>query len=111
MRVRSPALKLGEQAVNANVSFNMMAVLFWSHLIVMVLAALARTRFPPLKYASWLLLSVGLTQVSIVAALIVVGWFFALAWRETSLDDAGWFKFNGVQLLQPQRHLEEAATA
>jgi hypothetical protein len=42
---------------------------------------------------------VGLTQVSIVAALIVVGWFFALAWRETSLDDAGWFKFNMVQLL------------
>ena len=114
--MHSPALNLGEQAVNANVSFKMPAdrwiifaggprlgpaVLFWSYLIVMVLAALAlaRTRFTPLRYASWLLLSVGLTQVSIVAALIVVGWFFALAWRETSLKDAGWLKFNGVQLL------------
>lgn len=116
MLMRSPALNLGEQAVNANVSFKMPAdqwiifaggprlgpaVLFWSYLIVMVLAALAlaRTRFTPLRYASWLLLAVGLTQVSIVAALIVVGWFFALAWRETSLEEAGWFKFNGVQLL------------
>jgi hypothetical protein len=116
MLMRSPALNLGEQAVNANVSFKMPAdrwiifaggprlgpaVLFWSYLIVMVLAALAlaRTRFTPLRYASWLLLSVGLAQVSIVAALIVVGWFFALAWRETSLEEAGWFKFNGVQLL------------
>ena len=116
MLMHSPALNLGEQAVNANVSFKMPAdrwiifaggprlgpaVLFWSYLIVMVLAALAlaRTRFTPLRYASWLLLSVGLTQVSIVAALIVVGWFFALAWRETSLKDAGWLKFNGVQLL------------
>ncbi|MBL0712615.1 MAG: hypothetical protein JJV98_02835, partial [Desulfosarcina sp.] len=77
------------------------AVLFWSYLIVMVLTAcaLARTGITPLKYASWLLLSVGLTQVSILAALIVVGWFFVLAWREKSLEDAGWLKFDLVQLL------------
>ena len=67
--------------------------------MVLAALALARTRFTPLKYASWLLLAVGLTQVSIVAALVVVGWFLALAWRETSLEEAGWLKFNGVQLL------------
>ncbi len=113
--IKAPTVNIGQQAVNAKISFQMPAdrwiifaggprlgpaVLFWSYLIVMVMAAvaLARTRFTPLKYVSWLLLSVGLTQVSIVAALVVVGWFFALAWREKSPVEGAW-KFNLVQVV------------
>lgn len=116
LRLKAPAVDIGEAAVNARVSFEMPpnlwilftggprlgpAVRFWSYLFVMVLAALAlaRSGVTPLRYVSWLLLSVGLTQVSVYAALIVVGWFFVLAWRAKSLSNAGWFRFNLVQLL------------
>jgi hypothetical protein len=113
--IESPTVNVGQPAVNAKMSFQIPAdrwiifaggprlgpaVLFWSYLIVLVMAALAlaRTRFTPLKTISWLLLSVGLSQVSIIAALVVVGWFFALAWRETSRVEGEW-KFNLVQLV------------
>jgi hypothetical protein len=35
----------------------------------------------PLRTYEWMLLAIGLTQVPLPAALIVVAWFFALAWR------------------------------
>jgi len=114
--IKAPPVKIGEEAVNATVSFEMPenrwilftggprlgpAVLFWSYLLVMVLVAfaLARTRLTPLTYVAWILLTVGLTQSSIPAALIVVGWFFVLAWREKAPAKAGWFQFDLVQVV------------
>ncbi|HEY5743757.1 MAG TPA: hypothetical protein VIS99_14585, partial [Terrimicrobiaceae bacterium] len=35
----------------------------------------------PLRSFEWMLLAIGLTQVSLPAALAVVGWLFFLAWR------------------------------
>lgn len=60
------------------------AILFWGYLLMVVAAAfaLARTRRTPLTMAQWLLLGLGLTQVPAAAALCVVGWFFAMAWRK-----------------------------
>ncbi len=59
------------------------AVRFWGILVCAVLAALAlgRLRLSPLRPIEWTLLVIGLTQVWLPAALLVVGWLFLLAWR------------------------------
>jgi len=60
------------------------AVLFWGYLLVVLLIAgvLGRLGLSPLKTHQWCLLGLGLTQVEAPVALIVVGWLFALAYRE-----------------------------
>jgi hypothetical protein len=47
------------------------AVLFWSYLVALILAALALNNFDPapLKTYQWLLLGLGLTQVPPITAL------------------------------------------
>lgn len=59
------------------------AVRFWVVLAVALLAALAlgSVSLSPLSRIAWVLLAIGLTQVNVVAAMIVVGWLFLLAWR------------------------------
>lgn len=59
------------------------AVRFWGILICSILAAwlLSRLTFSPLKAGAWLLLLVGLTQVDLACAGVVIAWFFFLAWR------------------------------
>lgn len=57
--------------------------MFWGLLIVILLVAIALARVPltPLGVVSWLLLGIGLSQVSVVMGLIVIGWLLALGWR------------------------------
>ncbi|MHA3775183.1 hypothetical protein ACXR0O_26975 [Verrucomicrobiota bacterium sgz303538] len=59
------------------------AVRFWGILICSLLAAVALGRLAasPLRAVEWMLLVIGLTQVPLPAALVVVGWLFLLAWR------------------------------
>lgn len=59
------------------------AVRFWGVLICSLLAAwvLGRTALSPLSTVEWMLLLIGLTQIPLPAALIVIGWLFFLAWR------------------------------
>lgn len=61
------------------------AVLFWSHLFVLMLLAigLGRLRSLPLKTRHWLLLSLGFAQLPAPALLPVVLFFLAFAWRES----------------------------
>jgi hypothetical protein len=113
--ISSPEVKIGGQAVNASVSFNMPtnrwglltggprlgpAVLFWSYLVVVVLAAfgLKYIKFTPLKFWHWLLLGIGLTQVMPIQAVAVVAWFIAFGWREKHYPKERWFSFNLVQI-------------
>jgi hypothetical protein len=58
-------------------------VRFWVVLLCALLAAWALGRAPasPLRTHEWALLTIGLTQVPLVAALFVIGWLFLLAWR------------------------------
>ncbi|QSA96713.1 hypothetical protein [Methylococcus sp. EFPC2] len=60
------------------------AVLFWGVLILIgVLAAgLGRIGWTPLSTRQWFLLLIGLSQIGPLGALSVVGWLYALAWRE-----------------------------
>ncbi len=59
------------------------AVLFWSLLLVLVLVALGLGAIPwvPIARWEWMLLAIGLSQVPLPAAALVVAWLFALGWR------------------------------
>jgi hypothetical protein len=61
------------------------AVLFWGYLLVALLAAWILSRLPgsPLTAAQWALLALGLSQIPAVAAFVVAGFFFVLAWRRS----------------------------
>ena len=78
------------------------AVRFWGMLACAALAAwaLARIRFSPLRAWEWALLVIGLTQVSLLAALAVVAWLFLLAWRGHPMFQAqpNW-RFNLLQVV------------
>jgi hypothetical protein len=59
------------------------AVRFWTVLVCCFIAAwaLGRLSGSPLRPLEWMLLAIGLTQVPLFLALIVVAWLFFLAWR------------------------------
>ncbi len=59
------------------------AVRFWTVLACSLIAAglLGRLALSPLRTAEWMLLGIGLTQVPLPAALLVVAWLFSLSWR------------------------------
>jgi hypothetical protein len=59
------------------------AVRFWVVLACSLIAAwlLGRLSSSPLCTREWMLLGIGLTQVPLPAALVVVGWLFYLTWR------------------------------
>ena len=116
LRLKGPRVAIGKQSVNATVSFQMPhnkwilwisgprlgpAVLFWSYVIVVALAAvgLGRTTISPLKTHHWLLLSLGLTQIPPVLAIVIVGWLLALGARGKYALPAKWLSFNLVQVL------------
>jgi hypothetical protein len=77
------------------------AVLFWSVLLVTALVALALSRVPhsPLRFAAWMLLGVGLTQVSVPAAAVVVVWVLGLGWRGAAgARVKPWWAFDLMQI-------------
>ncbi|WP_200246527.1 hypothetical protein [Lamprobacter modestohalophilus] len=76
------------------------AVQFWGLLVVIAIIAflLARARLTPLGFADWLLLGVGLSQVSVWVGALVVLWLFALgARRRLGTAIAPW-RFNLTQV-------------
>lgn len=112
--LKGPVVKIGQQAVNAKVTVKMPqkrwilltggpqwgpAVLFWSYLVVIILAALAlgRLTLTPLKSWQWVLLGLGLTQIPAPMSLVIVGWFLALGFREQRPVSIHWLRFNLLQ--------------
>jgi len=59
------------------------AVRFWGILLASLLTAwaLGRLAHSPLRPHEWMLLAIGLTQIPLYLALVVVGWLFFLKWR------------------------------
>ena len=116
---RAPEVSIGgpeQRAVNATVTFHMErhrwllwawgprlgpAVLFWSYLLVVVIAAFGLGRIPwtPLKTRHWLLLGLGLTQVESIVAIVIVGWLLALGWREKQTLPETPFHYDLTQFL------------
>jgi hypothetical protein len=59
------------------------AVRFWAILLTSLLAAwvLGQMANSPLRTIEWMLLAIGLTQIPLPMALVVIGWLFFLRWR------------------------------
>lgn len=98
MHEQVPEVKLGGPAANVLVALERgddrwllwahgptwgAAVLFWSHVLLVLLGAvlLGQVQGPPVKTHQWLLLGLGLVQLPAPALFLVIGWFLALAWR------------------------------
>ncbi|MBT7084940.1 MAG: hypothetical protein HN931_02045 [Desulfobacterales bacterium] len=114
--IRGPKIKIGNKTVNTKVTFKMPqdrwilgvkgpklgpAVLFWSYLFVVIIAAIAlgKTTITPLRTFQWLLLGLGLTQVDTFIAILIIGWLLALGFRKEHTPPDKWFHFNIIQLI------------
>lgn len=73
------------------------AVLFWGILLVLAILAAALSKVPltPLRYRHWFLLLLGLSQISIEAGGLVIGWLMLLGWRKQANNcvQAQWFNW------------------
>jgi hypothetical protein len=77
------------------------AVLYWSQLVVLLLAAwlLARLAPTPLRFRHWLLLGLGFSAFAWSAYALVVVWLIALGLRGRHMPPASWdaVRFNLLQ--------------
>jgi len=109
-------VRLGAPSVNARTTFSMPAdrwtlflggprlgpaVLFWSLLVVSLLASIGLGAVPwtPLRWRHWFLLSLGLTQVPVGVAMLIAGWLLVLGWRRESGAAARPLGFNTMQIV------------
>jgi len=75
-------------------------VLFWSHLILLAIISfvLSHLNVTPLNSWQWFLLGLGLTQIHIIQAILVVCWFLIFYYRKhNTMPDSRWL-FNLRQL-------------
>jgi len=112
---RFPQINIGTDAVNISMNLHLAknswilwaggpqmgpVVLFWSSVIVIAIVAFALgyIKWSPLKTWQWFLLGLGLTQIDVLEAIVVVGWFLAFYYRKQYImPDSRWF-FNFRQL-------------
>lgn len=113
--VTTPLLDLGQDSVNTNLSISLgqdrwvlfvmgprmgPAVLFWGVLVVIFILSLGLGKIPltPLKNRHWFLLLVGLSQIPMASAGIVIAWLILLGWRAKQ-SAAGFRYFNALQVI------------
>lgn len=111
----SPQLDLGVASVNSHIQAFVgddrwvlltfgprlgPAALIWGLLLVLLISSFGLHRLPtPLKHWQWFLLLIGLSQLQIFAALLVVAWLLALSLRERrASNQIVWFNLNQVGL-------------
>jgi hypothetical protein len=112
---KTPAIDLGGPHVNASLQMSLgydrwilwtggpamgPAVLFWGVVIVIALLAvvLGRIHLTPLKTWQWALLGLGLSQVALPFAGLVIAWFFVVAYRGRGPMPADALQFNAIQV-------------
>ncbi len=95
---KTPQLDLGQPSVNTRLNIGLgqdrwvlfvwgpklgPAVLFWGVLVVIVILSMGLGKIPltPLKHWQWFLLLLGLSQVPMESACLVVAWLMVLGWR------------------------------
>ncbi len=112
--VASPAVDLGVAASNLRVELALPerwlllaggggvgpALLYWPQLLLLVLLAFALSRHggTPLGFGAWLLLGLGFSTVSWLAAGVVAGWLLLLGWRGRSAALPSHRAFPAVQI-------------
>ena len=112
---KTPQLDLGLASVNTQLNISLgqdrwalfvwgpklgPAVLFWGVLVVIIILAIGLGKIPltPLKNWQWFLLLLGLSQVPIESACLVIAWLMILGWR--GLRHSSNFKyFNLLQVI------------
>jgi hypothetical protein len=110
----TPMVDLGTASVNANLGIDLgqdrwvlftfgpnfgPAVLFWGVLIVIVILSvgLGKINLTPLISWQWFLLLVGLSQIPIESAGVVIAWLMLLGWRAGETRKSRYF--NGIQII------------
>jgi hypothetical protein len=113
---QTPAVDLQTASVNSEIRIHMSSerwilllggptmgpsVLWWSMIVALFIIALAlgRTTLTPLKSRHWVMLCLGLSQVSVVAAAVVAGWLLAFGWRRKSGGNQPRHVFDLIQVL------------
>ncbi len=98
--LKTPLVDLGLASVNTSLNIGLgqdrwvlfafgpkmgPAVLFWGVLIVICILSpgLGKIRLTPLKSWQWFLLLIGLSQIPLASAGIVIAWLMLLGWRKT----------------------------
>jgi len=111
---KTPSVDLGLPSVNSRLTVNLgadrwvlwvagptlgPAVLFWGVLLVILMVALGldKIRLTPLRHWQWFLLLLGLSQVPMATAGIVIVWLILLGWRHGQTPQTRYF--NAVQVL------------
>ncbi len=112
----TPALALGEAASNIQIDVSPSAnrwlllaggpamgpaLLFWGVLLIVLAAsfALGYTRMTPVKTWQWLLLGLGMSTINSAGSLLLVIWFFAMAYRaKLDINTFTRGKFNTLQV-------------
>jgi hypothetical protein len=76
------------------------AVLYWGIVIIILIlsAILSYTKLTPLRFWHWALLGIGLSQVHITFALVVVGWLLLFGLRRYLANQSSNFLFNLAQI-------------
>jgi len=110
----TPKIDLGQTSVNTHLNISLgedrwvlltmgpsfgPAVLFWGVLLVMIMLALGlgKIHLTPLKNWQWFLLLLGLSQIPVESAAVVVAWLMLLGWRaKQPIARASYF--NALQL-------------
>ena len=113
--IRTPEVDLGLASVNTRLKINFgqdrwvllvwgpklgPAVLFWGVLVVIVILSigLGKITLIPIKHWQWILLLLGLSQVPMELAFVVVAWLMLLGWRGR-LPDNNFNYFNFLQVI------------
>ena len=113
--VTTPLLDLGQDSVNTNLSISLgqdrwvlfvmgprmgPAVLFWGVLIVVFILSLGlgKITLTPLKNRHWFLLLMGLSQIPMASAGIVIAWLMLLGWRANQSATESRY-FNALQII------------
>ncbi|MGK0290229.1 MAG: hypothetical protein ACI86H_001684 [bacterium] len=76
------------------------AVLFWGQLLLLLTIAffMGRIKSTPLKARHWIILALGLGNVSFLGFAAVAVWLIAMGWRKTLSEDTKGYVFNFTQI-------------
>lgn len=103
-KISTSPVNLGQESVNANLSLSLgqdrwlvfttgskfgPVILFWGQIVVIIILSLGlgKVTLTPIKNWQWFLLLLGLSQVPLESAMLVVSWLMVLGWRFMKSDE------------------------
>jgi hypothetical protein len=113
-KISTSPVNLGQDSVNTNLSLRLgqdrwlifatgskfgPVILFWGQIVVIIIVSLGlgKITLTPIKNWQWFLLLLGLSQVPLESAILVVAWFITLGWRLVKFNERSRY-FNVLQV-------------